>query len=398
MGYGAAEQLVKSCGSRLNDVLREDIDTVTVLEDEKSRNSISLINQAEFGILLTDIKQIDHVTWVLKRLQSAFDKPFTIKKQEMFVNTFIGISIYPHDGETVEDLYSSAVSACSHVQKLNTEKRYLFATHDINAMAAQQLQIESNLHTAIDNDELQLHFQPLVETAKGRIVKFEALLRWHNDQLGSVPPDSFIPVAELSGQIDKIGDWVLYQACKQLRSWLDDGIAVESIAVNLSGVQLRQRNLVHRIEEILQQFNLESHYLEIELTESSLVNSSDSSFAILGQLKELGLRIIIDDFGTGYSSLAYLRKIPLSCIKIDRSFVMEIGKDKNTETLIASIVSMAHSLGLEIVAEGIEEQFQADHLISLGCEYLQGYLFGKPVPYVEIPALMEREYTITATG
>ena len=398
MGYGAAEQLVKSCGSRLNDVLREDLDTVTVLEDEKGKNSISLINQAEFGILLTDIKQIDHVTWVLKRLQSAFDKPFTIKKQEMFVNTFIGISIYPHDGETVEDLYSSAVSACSHVQKLNTKKRYMFATHDINAMAAQQLLIESNLHTAIDNDELQLHFQPLVETTKGRIVKFEALLRWHNDQLGSVPPDSFIQVAEMSGQIDKIGDWVLYHACKQLRSWLDDGIAVESIAVNLSGVQLRQRNLVHRIEEIMQQFNLESHHLEIELTESSLINSSDASFTVLGQLKELGIRIIIDDFGTGYSSLAYLRKIPLSGVKIDRSFVMEIGKDKNTETLIASIVSMAHGLGLEIVAEGVEEQFQADHLSALGCEYLQGYLFGKPVPHVEIPALMEREYTITATG
>ncbi len=398
MGYGAAEQLVKSCGSRLNDVLREDIDTVTVLEDEKSKNSISLINQAEFGILLTDIKQIDHVTWVLKRLQSAFDKPFTIKKQEMFVNTFIGISVYPHDGETVEDLYSSAVSACSHVQKLNTKKRYLFATHDINTMAAQQLQIESNLHTAIDNDELQLHFQPLVETTKGRIVKFEALLRWHNDQLGSIPPDSFIQVAEMSGQIDKIGDWVLYHACKQLRSWLDNGIAVESIAVNLSGIQLQQRNLAHRIEKLLQQFNLESHHLEIELTESSLINSSDASFTVLEQFKELGIRITIDDFGTGYSSLAYLRKIPLSCVKIDRSFVMEIGKDKNTETLIASIVSMAHSLGLEIVAEGVEEQFQADHLSALGCEYLQGYLFGKPVPHEEIPALMEREYTIAATG
>ncbi|MCK5915794.1 MAG: EAL domain-containing protein [Deltaproteobacteria bacterium] len=398
MGHSAAEQLIRACGNRLNDVLREDVDTVAVLEGIEHDSSISLINQAEFGVLLTDINQVDHVTWVLKRLQSAFSKPFMIKKQQIFLNTYIGVSVYPHDGQTTEELYSSAVSACSYVRKMKSDKHYLFASQKINTMATKQLQLENNLYSAIDNNELKLYFQPQVEAATGRISGFEVLLRWKNSQLGQVPPSDFIPVAEQSGQIDRIGDWVLYHACQQLRSWLDEGLTINSIAINLSGIQLQQKNLANRIEEVLKQFNLGAHLLEIELTESSLVNTFDKSFTVLQKIKDLGIRVTMDDFGTGYSSLSYLRDIPLSCVKIDRSFIMDIGKDENAEKLIASIISMAHSLGLQVVAEGVEEQHQADHLSSLGCEYLQGYLFGKPVPEAEVPAFFKVGSDISKTA
>ena len=391
LGYKVAEQLVNACGQRLNDVLRQNIDTVAMIENVKGMSTVSLINQTEFGILLTDIKQVDHVTWVMKRMLDSFEKPFRIKGNEIYTSAYFGVSIFPHDGQTVDELFSSATTACSYAQKLNGGNRYLFSSKSLNEMAVKQLKIENLLHEAIQNDELHLHYQPKIEAATGRIAGFEALLRWQSAVLGFVPPDNFIPVAERSGQIDGIGDWVLYNACQQLRTWMDMGLEVGSIAVNLSGGQLRQQNLPNRIQNILNEFNIDAHLLEIELTESSLVNIYDESFAILKQIKELGIRVSMDDFGTGYSSLSYLRNIPLSAIKIDRSFISDINKDESADKLIASIISIAHGLGLEVVAEGVEEKYQADYLIALGCEYLQGYYFSRPIPQSEVADILEKQ-------
>ena len=389
LGYKAAEQLVKACGQRINDVLREDIDMVAVIENSKGMSTVSLINQTEFGILLTDIKQVDHVTWVMKRMLDSFEKPFQIKGNEIYTSAYFGVSIFPHDGQTVDELYSSAINACSYAQKLNGKEHYLFSSQGLNKMAVNQLKIENSLHEAIANDELQLHYQSKIEAATGRIAGFEALLRWQSDSLGFVPPDKFIPVAEQSGQIDQIGDWVLYKACQQLRTWMDAGLEVGSIAVNMSGVQLRQQNLANRIQNVLDEFNIDTHLLEIELTESSLVDTHDQSFAILKQINKMGIRVTMDDFGTGYSSLSYLKNIPLSCLKIDRAFISDIGKDENADKLVASIISIAHGLGLEVVAEGVEEKYQADHLIALGCEYLQGYYFSRPIPHSEVAVMLQ---------
>jgi diguanylate cyclase (GGDEF)-like protein/PAS domain S-box-containing protein len=391
LGYRAAEQLVKACGQRLNDVLREDIDMVAMIENSKGMSTVSLINQTEFGILLTDIKQVDHVTWVMKRLLDAFEKPFQIKGNEIYTSAYFGVSIFPHDGQTVDELSGSATNACSYAQKLNGKDRYLFSSQSLNEMAINQLKIENSLHEAIANDELQLHYQPKIEAATGRIAGFEALLRWQSASLGFVPPDKFIPVAEQSGQIDEIGDWVLYNACQQLRIWMDMGLEVEPIAINMSGIQLRQQNLANRIQNVLDEFNIDTQLLEIELTESSLVDTHDQSFAILDQINAMGLRVTMDDFGTGYSSLSYLKNIPLSCLKIDRVFISDINKDENADKLIASIISIAHGLGLEVVAEGVEEKHQADHLIALGCEYLQGYYFSRPIPHSEVADLLQKQ-------
>jgi diguanylate cyclase (GGDEF)-like protein/PAS domain S-box-containing protein len=391
LGYRAAEKLLKACGQRLNEVLRENIDMVAMIENFKGTSTVSLINQTEFGILLTDIKQVDHVTWVIKRLLDAFEKPFQIDGNEIYASAYIGVSIFPHDGQTVDKLYSGAINACSYAQKLNGKDRYFFSSQNLNEMAVNQLQIENSLHEAIQNDELQLHYQPKIEVATGRIAGFEALLRWNSARLGFVPPDKFIPVAEQSGQMDAIGDWVLYSACQHLRAWMDKGLEVGSIAVNISGVQLRQQNLPNRIQNILDKFNIKTHQLEIELTESSLVKTYDQSFAILKQIEEMGLRVTMDDFGTGYSSLSYLKNIPLSCLKIDKSFISDINQDENADKLIESIVSIAHGLGLEVVAEGVEEEYQVDHLIALNCEYLQGYYFSRPVPQSEVADLLQKQ-------
>jgi diguanylate cyclase (GGDEF)-like protein/PAS domain S-box-containing protein len=391
LGYKAAEQLVKVCGQRLNDVLRENIDMVALVENFKVTSTVSLINQTEFGILLTDIKQIDHITWVMKRLLDAFEKPFQIKGNEIYTSAYFGVSIFPHDGQTVDELYSSATNACNYAQKLNGKDRYFFSSQSLNEMAVNQLKIENSLHEAIANDELQLHYQPKIEAATGRIAGFEALLRWQSARLGFVPPDKFIPVAEQSGQIDGIGDWVLYNACRQLRTWMDIGLEVGSIAVNMSGVQLRQQNLANRIQNILDEFDIKTHLIEIELTESSLVDFHDTSLTVLRQIEEMGIRVTMDDFGTGYSSLSYLRNIPLSGLKIDRTFISDINKDENADKLVASIVSIAHGLGLEVVAEGVEEKYQADYLIALGCEYLQGYYFSRPIPQSEVGDILQKQ-------
>jgi diguanylate cyclase (GGDEF)-like protein len=384
LGHEAAGRLVNACANRLNAILREDVDTVAMIKGIERVASVSRTNEGEFGILLTDIKQIDHVTWVIKRMLDAFDKPFEIQGQEIYVSSYMGVSVYPHDGQKAEELYGSALRACRFAKKMQTKSRYLFASQTINKMSVKQLQIESCLHQAIQNNELQLYFQPKVEAASGRVAGFEALLRWQSGCLGWIPPDEFIPVAERSGQIDRIGDWVIVQACQQIRQWLDVGFAFGSVAVNLSGIQLRQPHLARRIQDVLNAFDLDAAFLEIELTESSLVQSQDKSLGILRQIRELGIRISMDDFGTGYSSLACLKNIPLNSVKIDRSFVKDIGKDDNSEKLIASIVSLAHGLGLEVVAEGVEEKHQAAHLTAMGCEYLQGYLFGRPLPVAEI--------------
>ncbi len=387
LGRTAADQLVKACGDRLNDALRRNIDTVAMVTSSDQVSSVSLINRSELGILFADIKQVDHMTWIIKRLLDTFESPFQIQGQEIYTGAHVGAAIYPFDGKSVEALCTSASNACSYTKLCKGDHRYHFASRDINTAAMRQLQIESLLYRAIEDNELQLHFQPLIESATGRISGFEALLRWTSAELGSVAPGEFIPVAEQSGQILKIGEWVLYQACRQLRAWRNAGIDVGHVAVNVSGLQLQQLNLARRIREILDEFSLKPSQLEIELTESSLVNFHDQSFAMLKQIRDLGIRVAMDDFGTGYSSLAYLRNIPLACIKIDRSFIDGIGKDDHADKLVSSIVSMAHKLGLDVVAEGVEAQHQADYLISLGCEFLQGYFYGRPVPPTAVSSL-----------
>jgi len=392
LGRSTAELLVKACGLRLNDALRENIDTVAVMEE--SMASVSLVSQTEFAVLLTEMKQVDSITSIIKRLLDYMDQPLHVDGHDIFATAYIGVSIFPYDGQTVEDLYSSAANASRFAKEFKGKERYLFSSKDLNNLAIKQLNVENALHTAIQNEELELFYQPQIESSSGRVAGLEVLLRWNSSELGEISPADFIPVAEQYGQIDQLGDWVLYHACQQLRNWLDMGLDIPLVVVNVSGVQLRQQNLVARIRNILDEFKLEPHMLEIELTESCLVDSYDKNFSVLKQIKKMGIRVTMDDFGTGYSSLASLKNIPLSCIKIDRSFIADIGKDETSDRLITSIVSMAHGLGFEVVAEGVENETQAIHMTNLNCEYLQGYHFSRPLPATEVAYFFQKEQVV----
>ena len=397
LGQKVAAKLVNACSRRLNGVLRNNIDTIAMIESGKGAASVSLINQTEFGVLLTDIKQVDHVTWVVKRMLDAFEKPFDLNGNEFYTSVYFGVSLYPLDGQTVEDLSNSAANACSHARKQNGKDRYYFSSPQLNEMAVNQLEIENALHEAIPNDELELYYQPKIEAATGQIAGFEALLRWRSRRLGFIPPDKFIPVAEQSGLINAIGDWVLHSACRQLRAWIEMGMDVLPVAVNISGLQLRQKTLPKRIQNLLEEFRIDCPLLELELTESSLVDTGDLAYDVLEQIRTLGLRVAMDDFGTGYSSLSYLKDIPLSCLKIDRSFVNDIDKDEKARKLVTSIITIAHGMGLDVVAEGVEEKHQADLLSAQGCEYLQGYYFSRPVPADEVVDML-RDHTLALAG
>ncbi len=388
-GHEAAEQVVMDCGQRLNSVLREKVDSVAAINIPSGMSTVSLVQPAEFGILITDLNQVDHVTWVMKRMLDAFEEPFRIKGTEIYLSVYCGVSLFPHDGQTVEELYCSATNACAYARKHNDSARYLFSSQRLNEMAVRQLKIENALHEAIQKEEFQLYYQPKIAAATGQISGYEGLLRWQNERLGPVPPNRFIPVAEQSGQIDKIGDWVIYNACRQIRNWNDMGLEFGTIAINMSGSQLRQPNLADRIGTILEEFHIPARQLEIELTESALIKTRDQSLSNLQQFKAMGLRVTMDDFGTGYASLAYLRKIPLTGLKIDRSFVADIDKDEKANELIACIVAMARGLGLEVTAEGVEQKYQADHLEALGCNYLQGIYFSEPVPREEVARMLQ---------
>lgn len=390
LGYNAAEQLVHACAHRLSGVLRENIDSVSLTYNLQDISTVSLVSSTEFGILLADIQQANHITWVVKRILDAFEQPFVIMDKELYPSVYIGISIFPHDGTTVDTLCSAAAGASRIAQELNGKERYFFCSQNTNDMAMNQLKIENQLHKAIANEELHLYYQPKILCKNGKIGGFEALLRWRSAELGNVPPDIFIPIAEQTGLIDDIGDWVIQTACRQLHTWRDAGMSVVPIAVNVSGVQLLQPDLVERICATLEIYRISSDLLEIELTESVLVKAGDRAFALLTRLRERGFRISMDDFGTGYSSLSYLKNLPLSNLKIDKSFVNDIGDNPHADQLIAAILSIAHSLGLEVIAEGVEQQHQADYLSGLQCEYLQGYHFSRPLPSEEATNILQQ--------
>lgn len=394
LGNTSAQRLVMSIAQTLNDTLRESIDSVAVFEDSDVIHSVATFNQDEFAVLLTDIQHVDDITWIINRLLKVFEKPFNIKGDEIHISSFIGISIFPFDGQTVEDLYSSALNACRFAPESKTGNRYLFASGEINEQATKHLRIENLLHNAIKEDELELYFQPQINAKTQSIERLEALLRWKSGQMGNISPADFIPISERSGHIDLLGDWVIYNACRQYRAWLDDGLEIDSIAINLSGVQLRKKNLAKCIQDILNEFNLKPHNLDIELTESTLVSLYDKNFTVLRQIMDHGHRVYMDDFGTGFSSLSYLKDVPLNGLKIDRSFVKEIGSSAGTEKLIASIVSMARGLELEVVAEGVETQEQADFLVACGCDFLQGFLFSRPVPASEVVDFFQKKLAI----
>lgn len=390
LGHNTGEQLLGETAKRMSSTLRS-VDTVSILSSGDSVPTLARLGQEDFGILLVGIDRVDAVTWIVKRILDAFSTPFTIEGKEIFAKSNIGISIYPFDGETPDELEKNAAIAKRHAQNNLGENRYYFYSNKLNASSRKHLELESQLHHALQKEELFLHYQPKILAATGKINGVEALIRWNNPDIGPVPPFEFIPIAEYSGLIIPIGEWVLNTACRQTRKWIDMGFTECSIAVNFSAKQFHDEHLPEKIRATLEKHQLPPKYLTVEVTESLMMENIQTSLHMLKKIHGLGVNIALDDFGTGYSSLSYLKNFPLTHVKIDRSFVADIENNKKDAVMVESIINMAHSIDLMVTAEGVENQNQVRLLEQYGCDEMQGFLFSKPLSADEITKLLQSD-------
>jgi diguanylate cyclase (GGDEF)-like protein/PAS domain S-box-containing protein len=351
----------------------------------------------EFLVIVEDLHEFEDADIVAQRILHAFQAPIVAKGQSLTVAGSIGISTYPADGDDVQTLVKKADLALNSA-KQGGRATFQFFSPDMEATNRERVRIERGLQQSLQNDEMFLVYQPLFDFASGEIAGVEALIRWKSSDMGLLSPLRFIPVAERSGLIVPIGEWVIRTACRQNREWQDAGLRSVPISVNVSARQLRDAKFVSQVETILRETGLEPEYLEIELTESATMEDLDHSLEILTALSDLGVRLVIDDFGTGYSSLARLRQLPIDGIKVDRSFIEHIAEDSKERSLVMAIVAMASNLGLQVVAEGVETFDQLRALGSLEgqpvpvfrCDRVQGFLFSRPVGEGEVPGLFER--------
>lgn len=340
----------------------------------------------EFIILLEDFTR-PQVEEVAERILSCFSKPFLLRGEEFFISTSIGISAYPHDGTSVDELIKNADKAMYSVKK-HGKNNYQFYIHEEKEVVDRKLMIELGLKRAIEKQEFELYYQPKIKLATGDIYGVEALIRWNHPELGLVPPLDFIPIAEESGMILPIGNWVLQEACKQNKLWHESGIHIH-MAVNVSGLQFEDNLFVDKLRELLSEQQLPPEYLELEITESVMQNI-DRSSVIIEELKNIGVKVSIDDFGTGYSSLSILATLPIDTVKIDKSFINDMMLSPNVSTLVKTIIEMGKNLNFDLIAEGIETEEQMTLLIEKGCLYGQGYFYSKPVQRDEIEALLKK--------
>ncbi len=376
LGHTAGDALLYAVARRLSECVR-DSDTVARLGGD------------EFTVVLDDVRHLDHVEIVAHKILEALQSPFTLNGHEVFVTTSIGIALFPWD-EDEEALIKHADTAMYKAKESGGNDYRLYA-HGMTTVSLQRLSLESDLRRAIERGELVLHYQPQVDAASGRITGAEALLRWSHPEFGLIPPGEFIPLAEESGLIVVLGHWALEQACRQAKAWLDAGLPLARLAVNVSARQFHHRN--HRnfadtILDLLARVGLDPALLELELTESAIMTELDASSAMLETLHGAGVQIAIDDFGTGYSSLSYLKRFPIDRIKVDRSFVSDIPGDADDAALAAAIIALCRSLDIDAVAEGVETPAQLEFLRAHGCRHLQGFLFSRPLPADEFARLL----------
>jgi diguanylate cyclase (GGDEF)-like protein/PAS domain S-box-containing protein len=369
LGHSLGDRLLKIVADRLRSLVK-DTDTVARLGGD------------EFSLMLTETGQ-DAAAGVAQRIFGLFEHPITLDSHTLHVAVSIGISIYPKDGEDAESLLRYA-DAALYRAKESGRKVFHFFHPEMNEAARERLTLEVELRQAVARREFELHYQPQVELAGHRLVGLEALLRWHHPELGSVSPAKFIPIAENNGLIVEIGAWVLREACRQIKTWRDRGLVGVPVSVNVSAVQIRNGNLMQTLRDILEESGLPGTALELEVTESLMIQDTE---LILGQfraLKTLGVSVSIDDFGTGYSNLSYLKRFPIDKLKIDRSFVRDIVGNPDDAAIAHAVVSMGRSLRLKVIAEGVENEPQADILRKMGCDEGQGYLFARPMPAAKL--------------
>jgi diguanylate cyclase (GGDEF)-like protein len=372
LGHSVGDEVLRCAAARFADAVRES-DSVA-----RAGGALARMGGDEFLLLLPEITRSEDAGAVAERIAQSLAAPLRVRDHELFLAPTVGISVYPDDGEDIDQLLRGADLAM-YFAKRTARGSFQFYDAAMNASALKRLTIENELRGAIARGELSLYYQPQVDLRSGRISAMEALLRWENRQLGSVPPLEFIPVAEESRLIVSIGDWVLQRACRQASAWIAAGICLDRMAVNVSAVQLAQPDFLARVAHALEQNGLDPHYLELELTESALIANLELTRTLLHSLKELGVRVAIDDFGVGYSNMSYLKTLAIDRLKIDRSFVNDIDTNSKDRAITAAIISMAQSMDLRVTAEGIEDDEQLRILESQGCNEAQGYFLARPM-------------------
>ncbi|MEW5944153.1 MAG: EAL domain-containing protein [Pseudomonadota bacterium] len=352
-------------------------------------DTISRLGGDEFTIILESLHHTDDAAVIAQKILDNIAVPFNIEGHEIFVSATIGITIYPNDAQSADDLLRNADTAM-YQAKERGRGRYLFFTSEMNARMAERLKLENSLRRALERNEFRLHYQPQVDLATGRITGMETLIRWEHPDVGLVPPFQFIPIAEETGLIVPIGEWVLQTACAQNKAWQEAGLPAVRVAVNLSGHQFGQQNLAKIIEQTLNDTGLDARYLELEITESVAMENAEKTIAALQTFKTMGIGISIDDFGTGYSSLSYLKRFPIDTLKIDRSFVKDVTDDPEDAAIASATIAMAHNLKLKVIAEGVETAEQLAFLQKHACDEIQGYYFSKPVPADDFAKLLQQ--------
>jgi diguanylate cyclase (GGDEF)-like protein/PAS domain S-box-containing protein len=376
LGHAIGDELLQSISKRL-------------LANVRGSDTVSRQGGDEFVILLAEIARPEDAAISAQKLLHSLSAPHSLGGQELRIDGSIGISVYPADGQDAEKLIKNADTAMYHAKE-SGRNNFQFFKADMNLKAVERQSLEGNLRCALEREEFQLHYQPIVNLESGEITGAEALIRWQQPDRGLVPPAQFVPIAEDCGLILPIGRWVLREACRQARAWQDAGLPPLPIAVNVSAVEFRDKGFVEGVRKVLSETGLSAQYLELELTEGVLMEDAESAASVLLELKAMGVRIAIDDFGTGYSSLSYLRKFPIDALKIDRSFIHQDTTDPDESTIVSAVIAMGRSLKLRVVAEGVETLEELTILRALQCDEAQGFYFSRPVAAAQFADLLQK--------
>lgn len=391
LGHHLGDRVLQATGERLRNSLRSS-DVLIRTGTTEDGASLARLGGDEFTVLLSSIERSEDAAAVAERIRICLSEPFNIDNHELYTSTSIGISIFPEDGEDAEDLLKNADLAMYYAKRGGGNK-YRYFSYTMTEVAKRRLLLEKHLRKALERNEMVLHYQPQLNLSTGTYYGVEALLRWECKELGSIAPAEFIPLAEETGLIVRIGEWVLRKACLQARSWIDKGLPIKRMAVNVSTVQLLNKSSVTRMVNILSEFDLEPNVLQMELTESSFVSDEEVIWERLQYLKEVGMTLAIDDFGTGQSSLNRLKNFPIDCIKIDQSFIKDIEQNPANAAIVAAIIDMAEGMSMTTIAEGVETNGQLTFLKNKNCDAIQGYFTSPPLSAEDLEIFLKPHST-----
>ncbi|AQA20217.1 GGDEF domain-containing response regulator [Halioglobus japonicus] len=402
IGHSRGDRLLVEIAKRLTVELREDdainYYTENSANDEHeytSNTEIARLGGDEFTVVLSDVKDSAHIEKVAKRILNTLSEPIALQSHNPVVTPSIGIAVFPQDGQDPDALIRNADTAM-YVAKAAGRACFRFYDEEMNARAVEQLKMEEELRYAMSSNQLELRYQPQIDTATGTVVSMEALVRWKHPDRGMISPLEFIPVAERTGQIIELGDWVLGEINRHCRYWDSLGLPPFRVCVNISPIQFNQDDLPKRMRAFLESAHIPANRLEVELTESAIMNDAPANIKKLSELKELGLEVAVDDFGTGYSSLSYLKRFPIDTLKIDQSFVADLDTTDGA-AIVDAIIALSNTLNLRVIAEGIEQKDQLDYLVAKGCHLLQGYYFARPLYPEDVPDTLQQDFSADLT-